>query len=118
MGTESHGRLHLWSKWTRIAVRSTKKTKKKLDARNAVENEDSFYLPYPMTLRFHAPLIFFRASDLHIWLIFFSCGQMLVADVQVVMPTPLTMVRLRWPSYKKRCPMLGNIVALPIDCLK
>ncbi len=92
MGTESHGRLHYGRSGPELQSEARRKRKKKLDARNAVENEDSFYLPYPMTLRFHAPLIFSRASDLHIWLIFFSCGQMLVADVQVVMPTPLTMV--------------------------
>ncbi len=39
------------------------KKAKKLDTRNATENEDPFNLSYPMALRFHAALIFFGASE-------------------------------------------------------
>ncbi len=53
----------IWSKLRSVASKNAKK----LDTRNATGNEDSFHLPYPMTLRFQASLIFFRASDRSVW---------------------------------------------------
>ncbi len=65
---------YLWSDSAEIASGSTK-VRKKQDTRNATENEDSFNLSYPMALRFHAPLIFFGASDDLVWPNFSISGQ-------------------------------------------